>query len=281
MIAWLNGEFTEDARIGAGDRGFMLGDGVFETIYVESGQPAFLAEHVKRLKKGLGALSITPPDLKGLARIIRLLAEKNNAEKRTAARITVTRGAGERGLKFSANAPTLLVTVAPLAEAGTAPVTVIISARRRFASASTARFKAIGGYIENLLAHNEALASGAGEALMLNERGRLASAAAGNVFIAAKAGVSTPPVSEGALPGIVRGLLLRGAKDAGVEIAERPIAPEELAGAEIFLTNSLIGLRPAVLQGGGAMSPARRKAFRALQSWYQDRLRSEFAKGRR
>jgi branched-subunit amino acid aminotransferase/4-amino-4-deoxychorismate lyase len=112
---------------------------------------------------------------------------------------------------------------------------------------------------------------------MLNEHGRLASAAAANVFLIGKEGVATPAVAEGALPGIVRSLLLRHAAEAGVDIDERPIAPKELEDAEIFLTNSLIGLRPAVLRRA---SPAPRKTFRALQSWYQGRLAEELGKRR-
>jgi branched-subunit amino acid aminotransferase/4-amino-4-deoxychorismate lyase len=53
------------------------------------------------------------------------------------------------------------------------------------------------------------------------------------------------------LPGITRALVLETARARGIGVTEAAIAPEELAGAdELFLTSSLVGLRPAVAVGG-------------------------------
>lgn len=276
MIAWLNGEFVEDPQVSAADRGFLLGDGAFETIYVERGRCAFLAEHLARLASGLETLRIARPDMGDIGEIVAALAARNAIDGRAAARLTVTRGAGERGLRFSGESPTALATIAPLAPPASEPLRVIVSQRRRFALASTGAFKAVGGYVENFLAHNEALAASAGEALMLNEHGRLASAAAANVFILTEAGIATPTVEEGAMPGVVRGLLLRHAAETGSPIIERPIEPLELQEAPVFLSNSLIGVRPATL---GPPPPKADERFRVLQSWYQRRLEEELARG--
>jgi branched-chain amino acid aminotransferase len=278
MIAWLNGAFEEkSALIDIGDRGLLLGDGVFETIYVETGRCAFCPEHVQRLRAGLGTLRIAEPAALGdISGIIAELAAKNRLAKGSAAaRVTVTRGPGARGLKFGGENPTMIVTVTPLGAFTTAPLRLFLSARPRFAGASTAGFKSIGGYTENFLAHNEAIEAGADEALMLNEQGRLAAAAAANVFLIRERRIMTPSIAEGALPGVVRNALLAGAAEAGVEIEECLIEASELRAAQVFLTNSLIGLRPATFEGGP--SPARRKIFRALQTWYQQRLKQELA----
>lgn len=276
MIAWLSGVFVKNAQIDAGDRGFLLGDGAFETVYVEGGQCAFLDEHIARLKSGLETLRIAPPDFQDIGAVAAGLASRNAIAGRAAMRLTVTRGAGERGLRFSGGAPTVLATIAPLAAGASEPARVVVSARRRFAASSAARFKPIGGYLENLLAHNEALEAGADEALMLNEHGRLACAAAANVFVAGKEGVATPPAEEGALPGIVRGLILGRAAEAGAPVEERPIEAGELDGAAIYLTNSLIGVRRAALAGGAAAPD--RGGFPLLQSWYLKRLEEELAR---
>lgn len=284
MIIWLNGEFRDAGPvIDAADRGFLLGDGAFETLYVEAGRTAFLARHLERLRQGLSILRIEPPPvLAGIGAVIARLAEENGLSGRAGARVTVTRGAGPRGLAFPPTdemRPTMLVAIAPAPAPLKTPLRLHLSTRRRYSGAATASFKALGGYVDNLLAFNEARAAGADEALMLNEHGRIAGAASANIFVIDAAGsVVTPPVREGALPGVARAVLLDGLGAHGVAIEERPLWPEDLAGARLFLTNSLRGVQPAsFLAKVGESAGAAAGAFQRLQTWYQKRLEQEIA----
>lgn len=280
MIVWIDGEFrAEGAHVSTSDRGLLLADGAFETVYLEGGRAAFLAQHIARLKAGLETLRIAAPPLLGEIDVIlsALAAHNGLGDRPAAARITVTRGPGDRGLKFGgARRATMLASAAPLAPAPSAPLRLKVSARPRFAAGSAGRFKAIGGYVEHILAHNEAVAAGADEALMANEHGRLACAAAANVFLIVGEGLATPPVAEGALPGVVRGAILEDAAALGLSVEERPIELSELQGAPVFVTNSLIGVRAAQLAEQGAPASAQgSRIFSALQSWYQSRLARE------
>lgn len=280
MIVWLNGELrNERAAIDAGDRGFLLGDGAFETLYVERGRAAFLAAHLDRLRRGLAILKIAaPPGLAQLPAILMRLAQENKLGAEAAsARITVTRGAGARGLAFAAAAaPTMLAALAPAPAGGSAAQRLVLSPRIRYSGAAAGSFKSIGGYVENILAFNEARAAGGDDALMLNEKGRVVSTARANIFVIDDAGgVATPPASEGALPGVVRALLLAAIGDHGVRVEEAMLAPGDLVGAPLFATNSLLGLVPATLEG--AAPAAAHDVLRRLQSWYQERLRRDFA----
>lgn len=280
MIVWLNGEFRDGgAAIDVADRGFLLGDGAFETLYVENGRPAFLGEHLARLHRGFAALKITPPEaLSEMRAIIARLAHENRfSEGRAAARITVTRGPGGRGLVFpptEETTPTMLVTLGPAPAPAEAPLRLFLSGRRRYSGAAAAGFKSVGGYVDNILAFNEARQAGADDALLLNEKGRLASTARANLFLIDEAGaVITPPEGEGALPGVVRALLIAGAGEHGVSIAQTPIAPGDLARTQLFVTNSLLGLAPAELvSGAGSSAPTARDVFTRLQTWYWERL---------
>ncbi|MGE0408373.1 MAG: aminotransferase class IV [Amphiplicatus sp.] len=279
-MIWLNGDFVETARIDPADRGFLLGDGAFETIYVENGRCGFLREHKRRLAVGLETMRIAAPE--GLARLDRIvagLAKRMDLSGPAAVRVTVTRGVTERGLAFREAAPTMIATLVPVGSPVKRPLRLHLSSRTRFAGATTSTFKAIGGYIENLLAHNEAREAGADEAVMLNEEGRVVCAAAANIFLVKGETLITPSLREGALPGVVRGLLLKGANEIGLSVEERPILVVEVAQGEIVLTNSLIGVRSAVMAG----LPSRKKSARvvtALQSWYEERLRSDIEKRR-
>ena len=81
-----------------------------------------------------------------------------------------------------------------------------------------------GVYVE---ARAEARRRGAQEAVLLNRRGEVTGATAGNLLVETAAGRFTPPLSSGLLPGTMRAELL-----AAGEARERRIRPEELAAAE-------------------------------------------------
>jgi branched-chain amino acid aminotransferase len=279
-VIWLNGEFRkEGAAIDVSDRGFLLGDGAFETLYVEHGRAAFLAAHLDRLRRGLAVLKIAAPAaLSDMRAVIARLARDNELGAGAAsARITVTRGPGARGLAFpGAATPTVLVTLAPAPAGAARAQRLVLSPRIRYSGAAGASFKSIGGYVENVLAFNEARAAGGDDALLLNEKGRVASTARANIFVIDDEGsVATPPTSEGAMPGVVRALLIDAAGDHGVRIEEAALAAGDLVGAPLFATNSLLGLVPASLAGEEGVAP--HDVLRRLQSWYQERLRRDFA----
>ena len=60
---WLNGALLpeSEARLSIFDRGFTLGDGIFETMRVREGRPLWLADHLARLREGAAVLGIPVP----------------------------------------------------------------------------------------------------------------------------------------------------------------------------------------------------------------------------
>ena len=277
MTFWLNGEWREDAAaIRIDDRGFLLGDGVFETILLRSGAPAFLDRHLARLSRGLNALGIDAQAPTDLRRVIRELTVRNGVNEGDAAlRLTVTRGAGPRGLATppdDESSATILITCAPAKTKKAELRSLVISDRLR-AAGVVAECKTLG-YLENLLAMNDAIAAGADDALMLNAAGGVACASAANLFaIAPDDVVATPALVEGALAGVVRGVLIDAAKAVGIVIREKSIAPADLAGCALFLTNSLIGLAPAHLCG--TADARTNEIFKRLDACYQDALNDD------
>lgn len=275
MIVFLNRAFVEAGpRIATDDRGFLLGDGVFETLYLESGRAAFVDAHVTRLRKGLAALRIEPPtELDRLGDILGGLYARNHASGPAAARVTVTRGPGARGLSFPPEGEarsTFLASVAPYA-APSGAARLIVSERIRLSTGSATQFKPVGGYLENMLALDDARRAGADDAVLFNEHGRPVCASASNIFlIGDRDRLATPSLNEGAMQGVVRGLVVEGAQALGLEISERAVEPAEIEHGRVFLTNSLTGLRPAALVDG---EPAEKSdVLSKLQTWYLDRL---------
>jgi branched-chain amino acid aminotransferase len=151
-----------------------------------------------------------------------------------------------------------------------APLTVrVATCTRRNEHSPLSAVKALG-YLDQILALREARAGGADEAILLNTAGRLACASAANLFLVADGRVLTPPIADGALPGITRGLVLERLIRKGAPIEERSIEPVCLEQAEeAFVTSSLRMATPiAVLEGrrlpAGAPGPITAWINRAL-----------------
>ena len=219
------------------DRGLLLADGVFDTSRVVGGRIILRRAHVARLAGDAAALGIgvAPEALEALAR------EAVSGGAEGALRLTVTRGPGGRGLAGeTAGAPTLMARFSPMETPfPMTPVRLGFSAIRRNPTSPAAQHKTLS-YTDNIMALREVVAAGHEEALLLSPHGKVACASAGNVFARCGNRLVTPPVLDGAMPGIVRGWLLQAAIGAGFETAEESLTPDRLAQADsIFLTNSL------------------------------------------
>lgn len=249
MIVWINGELMDekDVRIAPSDRGFLLGDGLFETLLARQGRLAFLDAHVVRLSAGGNILGIPmPTSTRHLAIACEMLLEANDLTHapRAALRITLTRGPGPRGLLPPENpTPTLMISASASPPPAVAQ-SAILATPRRNALSPVSRLKALP-YLDNLLAREEARSRGAGEALMLDTSGHLACASVANIFLWEGDRLVTPAEECGILPGITRAAVLELAERMKIEVVEDMIAPQRLARVSgAFLTNSLIGLMP-------------------------------------
>ncbi len=241
------GEAAVDPR----DRGFTLGDGLFETMRVRGGAVLRIERHLSRLRAGAAVLGLSPlPKDEDLTdAIARTLAANGLTD--AAVRLTVSRGIPERrGLLPEAEAsPSLVVHAEPFtgypADLYDRGVRAVISGIPRNEHSPLARVKSLN-YLDNVLARREAQARGADDALLLNTAGDLTCASAANLFLLLDASLVTPSVASGALAGTLRALVAAElAPRAGLEVVERAVRPEELRAAEeVFLTNALLGIVP-------------------------------------
>ncbi|UTW51818.1 aminotransferase class IV [bacterium SCSIO 12827] len=255
MIIDLNGNLVAaaDARLDPFDRGFTLGDAIFESLRVRDGAPEFAAEHLARLAQASDVTGIPLPFTQdqALDRMARLI----DANKMTdaALRLTVSRGAAARGVaapKAEDCRPTVVISVHPLPPTRGAVVGMITATvTRRNEHSPFSRVKATP-YLDSIIALEEARAEGAQDAVLLNTAGRVASACYANLFAVIDGRLVTPPLADGPLPGVTRGRVL-----AALGGAEQSLTPEDLARAdEIFLTNSF-GVRPVGVLDGRLLAP--------------------------
>ncbi|MEQ8193833.1 MAG: aminotransferase class IV [Rhodospirillales bacterium] len=248
MKIYLNGVLApaQDARIDPFDRGFTLGDGLFETLRVENGVARRLEAHLKRLRRGADLLGIPVPASDDDLTHAVAATIKANGVTRGHARLTLSRGPAARGIDIpDAMRPTLIIAATPRADEDIKPVRAIIAeSTRRNEFSPLASIKSLN-YLDNVLARREARAAGADDALLLNSIGAVAESTVANLFVAVEGQIVTPPVRDGALPGIMRADVI-----AATGAFEQTLAPHAFGQvSEAFLTNSL-GVYPLIEVGG-------------------------------
>jgi branched-chain amino acid aminotransferase len=255
LKVWLDGTLVdqEAARVPVSDHGFLVGDGVFETLRVYRGEPFALAEHLERLSESAAEMRIPPPGPRQLEAATReVLAANALSEARV--RITVTSGTGPPGLVRGPGPPTVLVLALPVTP-WPPTSTAVISQARRDEQSPLAGVKTTS-LAEGVIAFAEALDSGADEALILNTAGDLCEATTANLFIVRDGVVETPSLESGCLAGITRDHVLRLCVEHRIDAHERRLPPTALAEAdEAFLTSSTRELQPLVAVDGRPVGP--------------------------
>jgi branched-chain amino acid aminotransferase len=251
-ILWVNGRLVPagEARLDPRDRGYTLGDGLFETMRARDGALPWINRHLARMRAGAAVLGLPFTADDELESAIRQTLAVNDLSE-AVVRLTVSRGVPtERGLLPDPE-PKVSVVVharpfagypAELYERGMRAITSRIP---RNEYSPLANIKSLS-YLENALTRREAAERGADEALLLNISGNLACASAANLFLVLGDSLVTPDLASGVLPGTMRELVLGElAPQAGLSLDERPIRPGELATAhEAFLTSTLLGIMP-------------------------------------
>jgi len=243
-------------HLSAFDRGFQLGDGVFETLRARGGHPTELAEHTARLRRSADGLGIElPADLAEWlsAAIAALLAAEGLAgpDGDASIRITVSRGAIiPRGLlpPEPRASPTIVVQAWPVVPA--APdllargLHVVASTVRRDVESPLASLKTTSR-ADYVYARLEADHAGADDALFLTTDGYLSEATTANVFLVRRSELATPSLACAVLPGTTRDWLLRWAATAGLTAHEALLTTRDLLEAdEAFVCSSVAGILP-------------------------------------
>jgi branched-chain amino acid aminotransferase len=262
--AWFNGARVEGPlAVERGERGLLLGDGLFETILVLNRTPLWGNMHFLRLEAAAQELGI------GFDRdslddaVAEILKESPTTHQ--VLRVTLTRGSRARGLAADGGSPSLLLTLDPFDPTLMfRPVTLAKSTIRRSPASIAARHKTLS-YIDNIAAAREAAERAAEDALMLNTKGRVACTSIANIFFLKGHTLVTPARDEGILTGIMRQALIHAAPRLGLAVEERAVKPAELKTADaVFLTNSLRFIRPVAMLDGKPL--ATRDLSRLIQA---------------
>lgn len=261
-VLYVNGRFTttDERVLGVEDRGFQFGDACYEVFKFLGRSPTFLAEHYRRLDKGLRSLEIANPwpDAQSFRAAMRELLDRTEFDDGIVY-IQVSRGEGER---------------AHFWPDGLTPTAIAYSRRFRFPDAAkkergirivTApdqRWKQCDVKSVNLLANaiakKKAQRAGADEALLI-EDGTVREGASSSFFAVIDGRVITHPLDEHILPGVVRDRVIDLAIAAKIRVDERPLREAELFGlGEAFITSTTQGVMPVTELDGRIIGNSRR-----------------------
>jgi branched-chain amino acid aminotransferase/4-amino-4-deoxychorismate lyase len=242
---------TAATRIDPADRGFTLGDGLFETVLCVQGDLKLWDAHMTRMNRACDALGLPLPE-HGERRAAAMAAIKAGrlGHERAAVRLSWSAGPGGRGVERPERMAPVLTCTAAVSVKSVGPARLATVSVRRNETSPASRLKTLS-YLDNVLARREALGAGADEALMLNGRGEVACAGVANIFWVENKTLYTPALECGVLDGIMRGELIERARKAGGDVREVAAPREALdAASAVFLTNSLIGVRPVASLDG-------------------------------
>ncbi len=283
---YLNGEWApvNQARVSVLDRGFILGDGVYEVVPVYEGRLFRVDDHLARLGRSLAKVQIANPhDRAAWLALMRDLVQRVRAHTGSTEQLLylqVTRGVAMRDhVMVPGLVPTVFMMSHPMKPPGA-------ELRHHGVAAVTARdFRWERGDIKsisllgNVLARQIATEQAAVEAVLLREGPHgvafVTEGASSNVWVVHEGALLGVPSSEHVLEGVRIGLLQELCEEEGIAFNRRPISEGELraadevlissAGRELLAVTRLDGEPVGHGAGRGKPGPVFAKLFEAYQ----------------
>jgi len=273
--AYFKGEFMPLAavRVSPLDRGYLLGDGVYEVVPVYGGKLFCIDPHLDRLERSLSAIAMENPLSRSdwLKMLETLIARNGGGEQ--SLYFQVTRGEAPRNHAFPEGIRPLVLAMSKPgpAQSSPQPIPAVTRADNRWGRCD---IKAIA-LLPNVLLRQSAVSAGAGEAILLRD-GVVTEGAASNVFVVSDGVLRTPPKSPKILAGITRDVTLELACGAGIPCEECDISETRLRSAdEIWVTSSTLEITPVASldgrpAGGRAPGPLWQKVFERFRAFKRD-----------
>jgi len=260
-VLYFNGRFTttDERVVGVEDRGFQFGDAVYEVFKFLRKRPVFLAEHHRRMERGLREIEIPSPwDLTRFAAVTRDLLDRTAFDDGIVY-VQVTRGEARRAHFYPEGMTPTVVAYSrgfqfPDAAAKARGIAVITTPDLRW---KQCQVKSVN-LLPNALAKKKAQRAGAVEAVFVDD-GIVREGASSSFFVVRDGRLITHPLDEHILPGVVRDQAISLALAAKIRVDERPLRDDELFGLdEAFITSTTMGVMPAVEIDGRVIANSRR-----------------------
>ncbi len=243
---------------GAGMDELPAGPGVFETLLLQAGEPIFLEDHWARFAAGCRWYGFEPPAPAEEIGILAGTLAHENAVRAGVLRFAAWRNGQGVTWRMEAGPPRPHMARREF-RVGLGAALPTVTADRPFKHLNR------GHWLETL---RRARLAGWDEAVFSDPAGQLVEACVSNVFFVHDGHLQTPSLEVGPLPGIMRGRLLALARERGIQVSEGAYPVGHLAEAsEIWLSNSLIGLRAVTVIEGRQLEPKPRILQQIRTEW--------------
>lgn len=272
-----NGEyhFKDEFGLSYKNRAFCYGDALFETMHANGTEIQFFSDHITRLMYGMDILKMEIPSVIETGHIekeIIKLLHKNKLYQGVRIRLTVFRNEGGKytpqnnTISYLAETEYIENDQYEINQKG-----LVIDLFRDIKKPANklSNLKSANALLyvmAGLYANNKAL----GECILLNEHNHLVEGISSNLFLVKGNIVSTPPLKDGPVAGIMRKQILKIADKYGLKVNyERSLKESDLLEAdEVFLTNSVTGIR-------WALAYKDRRFFNNISRQFVDKLNME------
>jgi branched-chain amino acid aminotransferase len=234
--------------IQAGNRGYVYGDGVFESIRIMNGIPLNMENHITRLLEGAKAIKMRPASFFTTQffhdKIVEL-CEKSGITEGGRCRISLDRVTGG-AYKPESNEATYFIEVYPYEsnnfEMNSKGLEIDLYTDIKKQKNFLSTFKTKSGLIYVMAAVN-ASERKLDDVLITNDRGGILESSSCNVFVVSNGVLYTPGLDEGCLAGTMRMQIINLAIQNNIKVYECNILPQNLLAAdEIFFTNAIRGV---------------------------------------
>lgn len=273
----INGE--PGSRIEAADRGLQYGDGLFETVLVLGGRPRYWSLHLDRLTTDAARLGIPADPLlmeEEACRLLDSLPGRPPEARDGILKMILTRGCGGRGYRApQPSSPARILQWHPLPldleRQRVEGVAVTVCRHPLSINPVLAGIKHLNR-LDQVMASSE-LEPPWEEGVMCDTEGRLVEGTRSNVFLVEDGCLRTPTLARCGVAGILRGEVLRLARDRGLpaQVSDMPLQ-SLLQAQEVFVCNSVAGILPvrriAAQQQCRELSPG--PLTRSLQGWLEE-----------
>jgi len=227
-----------EAHLSPGQMGLLMGWGVFTTLRIYEGRPFAFDSHWARMSRDAERLGMNLcHDREAVRRAVCKLAEANGRPEGMARVSFVKNHGGLWGQASNRPESDLLIFTRELVQ-WPAIHRLKLQPHAIYSATRLAGAKMLS-WAQNAALLEQAHAEGFDDVLLLNESGQIAECTSANFFLVRGGKVVTPPLSTGCLPGVTRSVLREVVPQAGFELLEENLTPEDLSSAaEVFITST-------------------------------------------
>jgi 4-amino-4-deoxychorismate lyase len=231
------------------DRGLQFGDGLFETLVVQSGEAQFLTRHIARLAAGCERLEFPDIDWQLLRDEITAFTENRQTG---VLKLILTRGSSRRGYAVADNPPLRrILCLSDVSQWPDNPASRGIRARmchmRLAIQPLLAGLKHLNR-LEQVLARREWQDEAIREGLLCDTQERVIEGTMSNLFLVNDGVLQTPRLDACGVAGVMRSVIIDLAEQTSLPLEIGVLSRQDVAQAsEVFICNSLIGIWPVVM----------------------------------